>query len=151
MLIVQAASVASVLVSPLVSIVDKAMVKELTGFKPFVASLHEATMKMFTDPRAFITGLPFRLTCAVYLGTYTAANLSHVYSDLKGVENLQERRTMKVACATLANVSLLAWRDSVFARHFSSGPKRAVPWLTVGLFCVRDSATMAATFYGEHF
>jgi hypothetical protein len=52
--------------------------------------------------------------------------------------------------ASAANIGLLAWRDSVFAREFS-GPggkdKPKTPMRTVGLFAIRDSATMAATFY----
>jgi hypothetical protein len=55
---------------------------------------------------------------------------------------------MKVAASAVANIGLLAWRDSVFAREFSSGtPKHATPMRTIGLFAVRDASTMYATFY----
>ena len=101
-----------------------------------------------SSPKTFFGGLSFRLTFAVYFGTYAVANLSEMLLDASQVTNDDERKTYKVSAASVANVSLLMWRDAVFAREFGGGkPKPSTPLRTLGLFGVRDTATMYATFY----
>lgn len=140
---------ASFLVSPLVSIIDKAIVQEISGIGSLMASMGGACKEMVMKPKAFLTGLPFRLTFAVYFGTYAVANLSEAALDHYKIEDDSVRKTNKVGASAVANVGLLAWRDSVFARVYSSGDaaKKKTPFRTVGLFAVRDTVTMAATFY----
>mmetsp|Transcript_30655 Transcript_30655/g.91738 ORF Transcript_30655/g.91738 Transcript_30655/m.91738 type:complete len:354 (-) Transcript_30655:288-1349(-) len=146
------AAAASALVSPLVSVVDRCLVRRAG----FAQAATEATRTMVTNPRAFFGGLGFRLTFAVYFGTYAVVNLSELALDVKRCEDEKERRSGKVAATGLANVGLLVWRDSVFARAYSdsaavtgrgkpTGPK--VPVRSMGLFAMRDVGTMYATFY----
>lgn len=145
---IAAAAAASLLVSPIVSIIDKCMVQEISGTKQFVQALTAASREMIITPRAFFGGLSFRLTVAVYFGTYAVANLSELALDLREIEENDRRKQYKVAASSAANISLLAWRDSIFAREFSANtPKHATPLRTLGLFATRDAATMAATFY----
>ena len=88
------------------------------------------------------------MTFAVYFGTYAVANLSELLLDVTKIKNDDERKTYKVSAASVANVSLLMWRDAVFAREFGGGkPKPSIPLQNLGLFGVRDTATMYATFY----
>lgn len=137
---------ASFLVSPMVSIIDKCMVQEISGGGGFMKAIVEASKEMVFKPKKFFGGLSFRLTAAVYFGTYAVANLSELGLDYYKIKKDDERKPIKVAASSLANVSLLAWRDSVFAREFGSGPKKPTPMRTIGLFAVRDTATMYATF-----
>ena len=159
------ACAASVLVSPLVSIIDKAIVQEITCVRSLAASMGVACQEMILQPRMFFNGLSFRLTFCVYFGTYAVANLAeaaldNVYSADPRYD--QTRKLWKVGSASVANVSLLAWRDTIFARTFSvnnntnsntrnNKPVAAAPIKTpirtIGLFAARDSATMAATFW----
>lgn len=147
------AAAASALVSPLVSILDRCLVQEITGTKQFASAFADATRSMFSQPRQFFGGLGFRLTFAVYFGTYAVANLSELGLDVRKIEDDESRKNGKVAATAVANVGLLAWRDSVFARVYSgksslaSGPQRATPLRTLGLFAARDMGTMYATFY----
>lgn len=142
------ALVAGGLASPLVSIVDKSIVKDITGFVPFMAALKEAFTKMLHQPRAFFTGAPFLLTYAVYAGTYLAANLSELGLDYAKSIDPHERKTVKVAFSASANIGLLAWRDSVFARMYATSAQvTRTPRSVISLFAFRDAATMWATFY----
>lgn len=139
---------ASTLVSPLVSIIDKCIVQDISSGGQFMKAIGLATTEMFSKPKAFFTGLSFRLTVAVYFGTYAVANLSEMFLDMKKIEGYEQRKGYKVAASAAANIGLLAWRDSVFAREFSANkPKHATPMRTIGLFAARDAATMYATFY----
>ena len=140
---------ASFLVSPLVSIIDKAIVQEIAGISQLMRTMGEATKEMIMKPKVFLNGLSFRLTFIVYFGTYAVANIAEAALDFSKVRAEETRKLYKVSAASAANIGLLAWRDSVFAREFS-GPgtvKRATPAGTIAGFAVRDCATMAATFY----
>lgn len=139
---------ASFLVSPLVSIIDKAIVQEIAGVGQLMRTMGQASKEMVLQPKAFFNGLSFRLTFLVYFGTYAVANCSEAALDLYKIQEEKTRKTWKVSMAAGANVGLLAWRDSVFARAFSSGkPPAKTPMRTIGLFAARDTATMFATFY----
>jgi hypothetical protein len=139
---------ASFLVSPLVSIIDKAIVKEIAGVGQLMRSMGYATKEMVLKPHVFLSGLSFKMTFAVYFGTYAVANMCEAILDCYKVEEERERKVWKVGMASTANVGLLAWRDSIFARVFSpTKPPAQVPFRTISLFAARDSATMWATFY----
>lgn len=139
---------ASLLVSPLVSIIDKCIVQDISGSSGFAKAMKQASVEMVTQPRKFFGGLSFRLTAIVYFGTYAVANLSELALDAYGVVDDEKRKNRKVAAAATANIGLLAWRDSVFAREFSANAtKPSTPMRSIGLFAVRDCATMYATFY----
>jgi hypothetical protein len=142
---------ASLLVSPLVSIIDKAIVQEISCVRSLTSSMANATKEMVFQPKAFFNGLSFRLTFCVYFGTYAVANLSEAALDFFKIKDEHTRKTYKVGCASVANVSLLAWRDSIFARAFSGGASAnkpaKTPMRTIGLFAVRDTVTMGATFW----
>lgn len=142
---------ASLAVSPLVSIIDKAMIQDISSIGSLTSSMVEATKELIYKPRIFLGGLSFRLTFAVYFGTYAVANLSEAALDFQKTRDESTRKFYKVGAASAANVSLLAWRDSIFARTFASsssaGPAKSPPLRTVGLFATRDTVTMAATFW----
>lgn len=141
------AASASALVSPLVSIIDKCLVQDITGTAQFMRAVTGATKEMFLTPGKFFGGLSFRLTFAVYFGTYAVANLSELALDMKKVTDDETRKTSKVAASGVANIGLLAWRDSTFARVYSKAVPHATPMRTLGLFATRDMLTMYATFY----
>ena len=145
------AFVASALVSPLVSIVDKCIVQDINGTAKFLKAVCHASKEMVMQPKNFFGGLSFRLTFLVYFGTYATVNLSELALDANRIRDDEERKTYKVGASSIANISLLAWRDSIFAREFSiasGSPAPAVtPLRTLALFAARDAATMYATFY----
>lgn len=139
---------ASFLVSPLVSILDKAMVKDIAGVIPFLKEIRNEAADMVLRPRKFFGGLSFGLTFAAYAGTYAVANCSELLLDAYRVADDNKRKPVKVGLSSVANVSLLLWRDSIFARTFSGpGTQSVIPLRTLGMFAARDTATMAATFY----
>lgn len=141
---------ASSLVSPLVSIIDKCLVQDISGASQFVKAVGVATKEMVANPRSFFGGISFRYTWLVYFGTFATANLCELAMDVNRIRREEQRKQYKVVGSGIANIGLLAWRDSVFAREFSTTtttPKHGTPLRTLGLFATRDMATMYATFY----
>ena len=63
------AAAASFLVSPIVSIIDKCIVQDISGTSQFFKAITAASKEMIFQPRTFFGGLSFRLTTAVYFGT----------------------------------------------------------------------------------
>jgi hypothetical protein len=128
----------------------QSVVQEITCVKSLMSSMGDACKQMVVQPKSFFTGLSFRLTFAVHFGTHSVANLSEAALDCINIEDEPSGKFWKVGCASMANVDLLAWRDSVFAREFSGShtkkPAKA-PVRTVSLFAARDTVTMGATFY----
>lgn len=139
---------ASFLVSPMVSIIDKAIVQEIAGVAQLMRSMESTCGEMILRPRTFLQGLSFRLTFAVYFGTYAVANCSEAALDYYKVKEEKTRKKWKVSMASTANVGLLAWRDSAFARTYTTSkvPLRT-PLRTIGMFAARDTGTMFSTFY----
>ena len=145
------AGAASLLVSPIVSIIDKCIVQAGPNGS-FMNACVSATKDMVARPGQFFCGLPFVLTATVYFGTYATANLSELFLDIRKVKDDDQRKTIKVGASAVANIGLLAWRDSIFAREYSAKtpgakPKPSTPMRTLSLFAARDAATMYATFY----
>lgn len=141
------AATASALVSPIVSIIDKCLAQELSGTKQLMKAIGIAGKDMVRNPRTFFGGLSFRLTFAVYFGTYATANLSELILDMQQVKDTEIRKEGKVAASGAANIGLLAWRDSIFAQTFGKGAQCDTPLRTLGFFAIRDMSTMFATFY----
>lgn len=161
------AAAASLLVSPLVSIIDRCIVKEPSGVASFVRSMGRATRFMLKEPMAFVFSKSFRLTFLVYFGTFAVANCSDLALDWhlpeekisqplleqqepasKAVHDDPMRRHAKVAASAVAHIGLMGWRDSVFAREFSpqKAAKSLPPLRTLGLFALRDASKIYATF-----
>uniref|UniRef100_A0A6U2XS16 Mitochondrial fission process protein 1 n=2 Tax=Entomoneis paludosa TaxID=265537 RepID=A0A6U2XS16_9STRA len=140
---------ASFLVSPLVSIIDKCIVKDIGTTATLMKNMGVAAREMIFQPKQFLTSKPFVLTFAVYFGTYAVANLSELALDVNKIKDDSQRKTLKVSAASVANISLLAWRDAIFARDAAAAGtvKPKTPMRSIGLFAVRDGATMYSTFY----
>lgn len=145
---------ASFLVSPLVGIIDKSIVQGIAGGPKFMKGFGIATHDLLLSPKTFFGSRAFHLTFAVYFGTFAVANISEAVMDAQKIQGNGKRKDIKVAAASAANISLLAWRDSVFARQFgaqastpTSSRVSPTPMRTIGLFAARDATTMYATFY----
>jgi hypothetical protein len=147
---VACALAAALLVSPMVSIIDKCLVQKIAGIAPMMTSIKAGGVEAVKNPRAFVGALSFRLTVIVYFGTYAVANLSELGLDEYRVAKDEKRKQIKVSFAATANIALLAWRDMIFAREFSGqkSPSKKAPMRMITMFALRDFGTMTATFYG---
>jgi len=137
-----AAIVSAFTVAPMISIVDKAIVSNASGKEPLLACLMNGTKVLFTNPIYFLKQPSFLFIWGVYSGTYVVAN---------SVEAICERNTQssfypKFFASSFANVSLSVMKDKAFARMFGVGDPKPFPATSLGLFAVRDSMTILASF-----
>lgn len=148
-----AAGCASGLVSPLISIIDRAIIENASGRVPLRTSLFSSFQSLVTQPHIFLTSRPFLLIYCLYFGTYAAANTVDTFSSI--VHNKKPDTTTagptKFLATTSVNMSLCLYKDSQYTRLFgprisSTLPRRPVPLTSYALFALRDSMTVFASF-----
>jgi hypothetical protein len=117
-------------ISPIVSVIDKTIVRDIPSIGHLMKTLAKESPQMIKRPRQFFGALSFRLTVAVYFGTHAVANLSELALDENKVAKEERRKKIKVSCAASANIGLLSWRDSIFSREFSGATIGSTPKVT---------------------
>ena len=128
--------------APAISIVDKAIVSNASGLEPLVPSLINGVKTLFTKPVYFFKQPSFLMILGVYSGTYIVAN---------NIEAMCERQQTspfypKFIGSSIANVTLSVLKDKAFARMFGKGDPRPLAVSSLGLFAIRDSMTILASF-----
>jgi len=134
--------VAGFAVAPLVTIVDKAIVSNASGLEPLVPCLYRETVSLFTNPLRFLRQPAFRWMWFVFAGTYCTANSVGLLCDINDAKAFYPT----AGFTGLANVCLNLLKDNAFAKMFSKGAIKPVPYPSLGLFAVRDCMTMYGSF-----
>ncbi|KAF0716435.1 Aste57867_2859 [Aphanomyces stellatus] len=137
------AGAASLLVSPFVTILDRAIIENATGKRRLSCALKAITGDFVRNPFAFVRRREFALVYGLYAATYVSANTMETMCDAANVESAMPR----FAATSAVNVSLCVYKDREFARMFSPVGPHKFPLTSLGLFAMRDAMTVAATFF----
>lgn len=129
-------------IAPAISIVDKAIVSNASGLEPLVPALVNGVKTFFTKPLYFFRQPSFLFIWGVYSGTYIVANNIEAICE----RNDQSSFYPKFVGSSAANISLSILKDRAFARMFGVGDPRPMPVSSMGLFGLRDSMTILASF-----
>ncbi|KAL4750349.1 hypothetical protein BDW72DRAFT_203987 [Aspergillus terricola var. indicus] len=119
-----AATVAALLVSPTVTIIDRSLVESASYNKPVRQTLRSSTHHALTHPSRFIFSRAQGHVFALYAATYTVAN---------GTETVTRQThpslcdAITFACTFLVNVPLGVWKDMRFAQLFGASNQPKVP------------------------
>jgi hypothetical protein len=137
-----AAVISALCVAPAISIVDKAIVSNVSGVEPLVPCMINGIKSLVFNPLYFFKQPSFLFIWGVYGGTYIIAN---------SIEAVCERRASsplypKFFGSSCANITLSVLKDKAFARMFGKGDPRPLPTKSFFLFGVRDSMTILASF-----
>lgn len=144
------AATASVLVAPVITIIDRAIVQKAATSASISSSLLAAATTAVRRPHRFITSRPFLLIFSLYYSTYFTANTLDTVTST--VENTRAGHVSsgpaKFAATSAVNMSLCVYKDSQFAKMFgnASTPAAKIPKLSYALFACRDSLTIFASF-----
>ncbi|MCJ1380182.1 hypothetical protein MMC17_003285 [Xylographa soralifera] len=168
---VTAAFCASILVAPVITIIDKqvpsphlselpantlplhrSIILRTSAPTPLPAILRSSLHAALASPHTFLISPPALLVTLLYLGTYTTANLTDTLtSTLTPLPaSTVSAGPAKFLATTTTNMSLCLYKDAQFARMFGSHSptslKKVVPKSTLALFALRDSLTVFASF-----
>ncbi|KEF58912.1 uncharacterized protein A1O9_03755 [Exophiala aquamarina CBS 119918] len=145
------AATASVLIGPIISVIDRSIVEKAATGSTFSSCLRRALRPALTRPHAYLVSKPFLLIFALYFSTYATANTVDTIASTvssKPASSVTSGSTKFLATSSV-NMSICVYKDSQFAKLFggsSSSPAAAIPRLSYALFAVRDSLTIFASF-----
>ncbi|KAF6234578.1 hypothetical protein HO173_007204 [Letharia columbiana] len=151
---VTAAACASGLVSPWITIIDRAIIENASNRSTLRTSIRTSIRSLLTRPHLFLTSKPALLISTLYFGTYATANSIDTVSSTVSNASAQTTTTgpAKFLATTSVNMSLCLYKDSQFARLFGPPPglagaaARTIPKASYALFAARDSLTIFASF-----
>ncbi|KAL2153654.1 hypothetical protein VTH82DRAFT_4809 [Thermothelomyces myriococcoides] len=147
--LISAAS-AAVMVTPIISIIDRSIMENASGRQSLVQSLKSSFQTLLRTPQRVVFSRPFALIFALYGGTYLTANtLDTATSTVRRLPATHvSSGTAKFAASSAANIGLCIYKDQVFVRLF--GPPGAAPrpvgLPSYALFGLRDCMTIFASF-----
>lgn len=138
-----AASVASLGVSPFITIVDRAIAENASGKRTLALGVKELSTKFIHHPIQFCKSKEFAWIFGLYTATYATANTIGTYYEWK-----DEDGTMaKLGGTTLVNMTSVIAKDRAFARMFGVVKPHPFPLSSIGLFAIRDSLTVVSCFH----
>ncbi|RLN46902.1 hypothetical protein BBJ29_002910 [Phytophthora kernoviae] len=139
---VGAAMAASIGVAPFITIVDRAIIENASGARPLGRGLKEISLDFVRHPLRFVGKREFMLIFGLYTATYVSANAADTVCEFAE----KDSQMPKFISTTAVNMSLCIAKDRAFARMFGVIAPAAFPLSSIGLFAVRDSLTVGASF-----
>jgi hypothetical protein len=140
-----AAACASLLVSPVIAAVDRAIVENTAGKATLSTSLRGSLHMAIRTPLQFVRHRAFVWTFGLYGATYAAANVIDTSCEWAAVDG----RLPKFLFTTPVNMGLVLRKDVAFARMFGANSGTATapfPRTSLALFAARDAHTVLAAF-----
>jgi hypothetical protein len=137
-----AAMAASVCVSPFITIVDRSIIENANGARPLARGLRELSASFVRSPLQFVRKKEFLLIFGLYTSTYVAANATDTACEWVERDN----QMPKFLSTTAVNMTLCVAKDRAFAQMFGVIAPGSFPLASLGLFAIRDSLTVAASF-----
>ncbi|OQR82934.1 hypothetical protein ACHHYP_15310 [Achlya hypogyna] len=136
------AGIASFFVAPFITTVDRAIIENAAGARPLKQALKEITMDCIRNPLSFIRRKEFLLIYGVYTATYVSANAVDTVCETIEVDS----KAPKFLSTTAVNMGACIIKDREFTRMFGVIAPTKFPLASMGLFAIRDSLTVGASF-----
>lgn len=134
-----AALISSATVSPIMTIIDTSIIKSQFQKVGLVQACTD-TIKDYTNGTIKFKR-PLGIMTMVYGSTYATANLTELMCHKIGIDY----RIPTLVATSIANVSSIAYKDREYAKIFNQ-TRMQFPKLSYGLFALRDSITIGASF-----
>ncbi|KAF4916376.1 putative membrane protein [Colletotrichum viniferum] len=149
-----AGAFSAILISPAVTILDRAVVERTSTGRPLIRGLRSQLSSALRHPRAFFLGKPLGIVWTLYAATYVTANAATTLAER--YDGAAAVSTATFASTFLVNVPLGVWKDLRFAEIFGSAAAsgatavsttpRVLPRAATATFLVRDAVTIFGSF-----
>lgn len=144
-------------ISPVLTIIDKAIVQSAAGTHTLARSTIESLQMMITNPIKTVKSPAFLLVWGVYAGTYTTANsLKTLVEHKTYTEELQNNGKSSTAelgkigiflGTTFVNSGAAMLKDKAYAQIYGSNPiKSAIPKGSYAMWVLRDLSVVGSSF-----
>jgi hypothetical protein len=161
------------LVSPFLTVVDKALVQRSNGSHTLGQSAWETCVAVAQRPGAYLKSPTYLWMWMTYASTYSAANMLHTVTehydyqrDSKTNDTLDQQsngsyneNTAKTKCTaissntatifvgtTMVNTTASLVKDRAYAKLFGNNSVKAVPNISYGLWMTRDFTVVGSSF-----
>ncbi|KAJ3950220.1 uncharacterized protein N0V96_001364 [Colletotrichum fioriniae] len=150
-----AGTISAILISPAITILDRAVVERTTTGRPLIRGLHAQLRSAIRRPRGFFFARPLGIVWTLYAATYVTANAATTVAErFDGAAAAASTATF--ASTFLVNVPLGVWKDLRFAEIFGSSSgaapevgkavvaavPRKLPRAATATFLIRDAVTI---------
>ena len=143
---VASALCSSMIVSPFILTIDKAIVEAAAGHRTLWSAIVSGTSHIVRRPnKALLANPAYWMITGVYAVTYTAANLIDSAASYMSASPTVHGAA-KLFGTTAINTTACIAKDVAFARRFGAVQGGPMPLVTVGLFGARDLLTMGSAF-----
>ncbi|PLN76947.1 hypothetical protein BDW42DRAFT_177724 [Aspergillus taichungensis] len=170
---VTSAAIAGALTCPVITVIDRAIIEKAAKGVSIRQTITSNFASILRRPGSFFLSTPFLLIYTLYTSTYLTANVMDTVSSTLRNKPFSAvfPDTAKFLTTTIVNMSICVYKDARFARLFGASPTPAasssaplprssppaschpagtatqhVPRVSYGLFCLRDSITIFASF-----
>jgi hypothetical protein len=113
-----------------------------SGKQKLGAAVIDGFKTLLTRPLHFVRQPSFYIVWGVYSGTYIVANSIQVLCDHENIPWFYP----KFVGTSVANVTFSVLKDMYLTKSFGTGPAKKVPLRSFGLYTIRDSMTIFASF-----
>ncbi|KAJ3407536.1 hypothetical protein CcCBS67573_g00691 [Chytriomyces confervae] len=137
-----AALATSAVVAPFVAIIDRSIISNASGRMPLMAGLQDGFRTLATRPAVLARQPSVVAVFSVYAITYITANASETIALSANADPLLP----KFLASSTVNIAACVYKDKLLTHWCSLGPARPFPMASYGLFGLRDSLTVAASF-----
>ncbi|WQF82120.1 hypothetical protein CDEST_07134 [Colletotrichum destructivum] len=159
-----AGAVSAMLISPAITMLDRAVVERTTTGRPLIRGLISQLRSAIRRPRGFFLTRPLGIVWTLYAATYVTANAATTVAVR--YDGAAAVGTATFASTLLVNVPLGVWKDLRFAEIFGSGSTleagksvtttttttttaaapRGLPRAATATFLLRDAVTIFGSF-----
>lgn len=129
----------SLIVSPIMTIIDTSVIKSQLNKMNFKTALLETTNDYSNKKIKFQR--PFGIMSLVYSSTYSTANLTESYCKKKDIDY----KIPTLVATSFVNITTIAYKDKEYSKIFNSKFNK-FPKISYGLFAIRDMLTISSSF-----
>ncbi|ODM14732.1 hypothetical protein SI65_09921 [Aspergillus cristatus] len=148
-----ASAVSATIVTPAVTIIDRALVEKASCNWPILRGLRSHGLDALKRPGRFVFSRPFGLIWTLYAATYAVANGADTITK-ETIPTSPARDPIVFGSTFAINVPLGVWKDMRFAQLFSKEatvalrnvPTRAFSNFGTAIFLLRDGITISGSF-----
>ncbi|KAI9345593.1 hypothetical protein BDR26DRAFT_818172 [Obelidium mucronatum] len=134
--------ITSALVAPIVATIDKCIIANASGREPIEQGLKRFGHMFLTNPMQFARQKFFFPVFCIFAGTYSVANMVETLCIVNG----NPPALPKFLTSSAINITLCAWKDSLFTQWYGVVKPKPIPNLSYALFGLRDSMTVGTSF-----
>ncbi|KAL3457709.1 hypothetical protein BJX64DRAFT_292843 [Aspergillus heterothallicus] len=150
-----AATASATLVSPVVTVIDRAVVEQASLNQSLVRGLRTHAFAALRNPASFSFSAPFHIIWTLYAATYTVANSTDTIGNAL---KLPATGMITFVSTTLVNVPTAVWKDVRFAQIYGTTKSacqtvqkpltqdRRLMRVATAIFLLRDCVTIFGCF-----